>query len=88
MFYSNTKISASRQNRIVTHVGGVSIEFDVGDINSILGTEDEGLELYTFSKELKFNHFLHVNTIKNICRHSNLSDDVCSIPFHKQLVLV
>lgn len=40
MFYSNTKISASRQNRIVTHVGGVSIEFDVGDLNFMLGTED------------------------------------------------
>lgn len=88
MFYSNTKISTSRQNRIVTHVGGVSIEFDVGDLNFMLGTEDEGLELHTFSKELKFNHFLHVNTVKNICRHSNISDDVCSIPFHKQLVLV
>lgn len=37
---------------IVLNVGGVLVEFDVNDLNKLLGTENEGLEIYTFKKEL------------------------------------
>ena len=53
---------------ILINVGGISIEFEVGDLKSILRIENEGLELYTFRKELVFNHFLHVNGVRNICK--------------------
>lgn len=53
---------------IPINVGGISIEFEVGDLKSILGTENEGLELYTFRKEIVFHHLLHVNGVRNICK--------------------
>ena len=37
VFYSNMEISATRLDMIVTHVGGVPIEFDVENLNNILG---------------------------------------------------
>lgn len=36
VFYLNMEISATRLDRIVTHVGGAPIEFDVKDLNNIL----------------------------------------------------
>ncbi|KAH9699241.1 hypothetical protein KPL71_024267 [Citrus sinensis] len=42
VFYSNMEISATRLDRIVTHVGGVSIEFDVEELNNILGILNAG----------------------------------------------
>ena len=42
VFYSNMEIFATRLNRIVTHVGGVSIEFDVEELNNILGILNVG----------------------------------------------
>ena len=47
IFYSNMELSTTRLDRLVTYVGGVSIEFTVEDLNSILGTDHVGLELYT-----------------------------------------
>ena len=41
-FYSNIEISATRLNKIVTHVGGVFIEFDVDELNNILGILNAG----------------------------------------------
>lgn len=38
-------------------MGDVLIVFDVKDLNSILGTKKEGLELYTSRKELMLNNF-------------------------------
>lgn len=57
VFYSNMEISASRQNMIIINVGGVPIEFDIADLNRILGTLNKGLVIYTSSKDLHFNHF-------------------------------
>lgn len=39
-------------------MGDVLIEFDVKDLNLILGTKKEGLELYTSRKELMLNNFV------------------------------
>lgn len=89
VFYSNMEISATRQDRIVTNVGSVPIEFDMGDLNKILGIEDKNLELYTFKKEVDFNDFNDFNNshaIKNICRHRDLLDDVCPFSFQSQLL--
>lgn len=86
IFYSNIENSSSRKMQILAKVGGVPIEFDVKDLNWILGTEDEGLKIYASRKELIFNHFLHVNGVRNTCRHRDLSDDVCSLPFRSQLL--
>lgn len=86
VFYSNMEISGTRQDRIVTNVGSVPIEFDMGDLNKILGIEDKDLELYTFRKELDFNDFNNSHAIKNICRHRDLLDDVCPFSFQSQLL--
>lgn len=81
-FYLNIELSAIKLDRIITNHGGVPIKFNIEDLNLILGTENEGLEIYTSRKELMFNHFLHVNKVRNICRCSDLSDDICHLPFH------
>lgn len=62
------------------------IEFNVGHLNLILGTESEGIEICTSIKELIFNDFLYVNAVRNICRRSDLSDDNCHILFCSQLL--
>ena len=46
VFYSNMDCSAEKENRVITTVGGVSIEFDDSDLNSILGTYDGGLQIF------------------------------------------
>lgn len=33
-----------------------------------------------------FNHFLHVNVVRNICKQKDLSDDICHHPFCSQLL--
>ena len=69
IFYSNMELSATRLDRLVTYVGSVPIEFIVEDLNSISGTGHAGLKLYTSRKELEFNHFSHVDAVRNICRY-------------------
>lgn len=86
IFYSNIENSSSRKMQILAKVGGVPIEFDVKDLNWILGTEDEGLKIYASRKELIFNHFLHVNEAKKICWRDDLSNDICHFPFCSQLL--
>ena len=44
------KISATRLDRIITHVGDVPIKFDVEDLNNILGILDAGHKVYTSRK--------------------------------------
>lgn len=81
VFSSNMEISAPREDRIHSNVGRISIEFDVGDLNLILGTKNKGFA----KKELMFNHFLLVNVVRNICRWRDLCDDICHISFYSQL---
>ena len=47
VFYSNMDTSAEKENQVITNVGGVSIEFDDSELNSILGTSDDGLEIFS-----------------------------------------
>ena len=80
------ELSAIRLDRLVTYIGDVPIEFIVDDLNSILGIDYVGLELYTSRKEFQFNCFSDVYAIRNICRRQHLSDDICSLLFLSQLL--
>lgn len=84
VFYSNMEISAEEKNHVKTSVAGIPIEYNVAQLNTILGTKDEGLELYSSRKELTFARCTHINAVRNICRWSDLSDDVCKIKFPTQ----
>ena len=86
VFYYNMEISANRKDRVVTHVGGVRIEFDTFELDRILGISCEGLNLYTTRKELDFHDFRHNEGVRNVCRRHDLSDDICSLPFRSQLL--
>lgn len=68
VFYSNMKISVNRLDRIITDLGGVPIEFDVEDLNNILGTPNSGHQIYTSRKAFSFVDFVHHHGVKNICR--------------------
>lgn len=72
----NIENSSFGKIQILAKVGGVPIEFDVKDLNWILGTEDEGLKIYASRKKLIFNHFLHVNAARKICWRGNLFNDI------------
>ena len=86
VFYCNMEISVNRKDRVVTHVGGVRIEFDMFELNRILGISCEGLNLYTVRKELHFSQFTHIEGVRNICRRRDLSNEVCSLSFRSQLL--
>ena len=81
VFYSNMEISDNRKDRVVTHVEGVRIEFDMFELDRILEISCKGLNLYTTRKELHFSQFTHIEGVKNICRRCDLSDEVCSLSF-------
>ena len=66
VFYLNIEISANRLDRIITHVGGVPIEFDVEDLNNILGIPNDNHKVYTSRKALSFAYFVHYYGVKNI----------------------
>lgn len=80
------ELSGTRQNRIITHIDGVRIEFDEDDLSCILGIRYDGLDIYMTRKELNFNDFHHVDGVRNICRHRDLSDDLCLLSFWSQLL--
>ena len=50
VFYSNMDISEEKKNRVITKVRGVLIDFDVSELNSILGNSDYGLEIFSLRK--------------------------------------
>ena len=70
VFYSNIKISVNRKDGVITHVGGVRIEFDIFELDCILGISCEWLNLYTTIKDPHFSQFTHIEGIRNICRWS------------------
>jgi len=53
------EISVTRLDRIVTHVWGIPIEFDVEVLNNILRILDVGRRIYTSRKALSFADFAH-----------------------------
>ncbi|KAH9780749.1 Integrase catalytic domain-containing protein [Citrus sinensis] len=77
-------IAAEKENRVITTVGGVLIEFDDSDLNSILGSSDDGLDIFSLRKPPDIDDYVHVDAVRNICRRSNLSVEDCTIHFRTQ----
>ena len=46
VFYSNMDTSEEKKTRVITNVGGVLIDFDVSELNSILRTSNYGLKFH------------------------------------------
>ena len=81
VFYSNMELSETRLDKIVSHIGGVPIEFDVELLNNILGISNDGNRIYTSRKALSFTSFGHHLGVRNICCHRDLTNDICNLPF-------
>ncbi|KAH9716748.1 Integrase catalytic domain-containing protein [Citrus sinensis] len=84
VFYSNMDCSAEKENRVITTIGGVLIEFDDLELNSILGSSDDGLDIFSLRKPPDIDDYVHVDAVRNICRRSDLSVEDCTIHFHTQ----
>ncbi|KAH9783541.1 hypothetical protein KPL71_009348 [Citrus sinensis] len=84
VFYSNMDCSAEKENRVITKVGGVLIEFDDSELNSILGSSDDGLDIFSLRKPPDIDDYVHVDVVRNICRRSDLSVEDCTIHFRTQ----
>ncbi|KAH9697997.1 hypothetical protein KPL71_023833 [Citrus sinensis] len=84
VFYSNMDCSAEKENRVITTVGGVLIEFDDLELNSILGSSDDGLDIFSLTKPPDIDDYVHVDAVRNICRRSDLSVEDCTIHFRTQ----
>ncbi|KDO38697.1 hypothetical protein CISIN_1g042182mg [Citrus sinensis] len=67
VFYSNMDTSAEKENRVITNVGRVLIEFDDTELNSILQISEDGLEIYSARKVPTIDNFFHVDAVRNIC---------------------
>ena len=52
VFYLNMNISVENKTRVITNVGGVMIDFNISLLNSILGSSDFGLEIFSPRKLL------------------------------------
>ncbi|KAH9783348.1 Integrase catalytic domain-containing protein [Citrus sinensis] len=68
VFYSNMDCSAEKENRVITTVGGVLIEFDDSDLDNILGSSDDGLDIFSLRKPPEIDDYVHVDAVRNICR--------------------
>ena len=86
VFYSNMKISATRLDMIVTHVGGFPIEFDVVDLTNIIGILNVDHKIYKSKEALSFADFAHSDGVQNICQCRDLIGDICALPFRSQLL--
>ena len=76
--------SAEKENWVITNVKRVSIEFDDLELNSILGTSDDALQIFLPRKSPDIDDYVHIDAVKNICRCIDLSDDDCTIHFRTQ----
>ncbi|KAH9762999.1 hypothetical protein KPL70_001024 [Citrus sinensis] len=70
VFYSNMDCSAEKENRVITTVGRVLIEFDDSELNSILGSSDDGLESFSPRKPPDIDDYVYIDAVKNICHRS------------------
>ena len=84
VFYSNMDISEEKKNRVITNAGGVLIDFDVSELNSILRTFYYGLEIFLPRKSPKIDSYVHLDAVRNICWCNDLSDENCTIHFCTQ----
>ena len=57
------------------------IEFDDSELNSILGSSDDGLEIFSPRKAPDIDDYVYIDAVKNICRCVDLSDEDCTIHF-------
>ena len=80
------EISTTRLDRIVTYVGGIPIEFDVENLNNILGIPNARHRIYTSQKALSFDSFAHCEGVHNIFRRWDLTSDICALSFLSQLL--
>ena len=71
-------------DKIVTSVGGIHVKFDVAKLNRILGTPNEGLELYNVRTKIDYPWFLIENVVQKICRRHDLSSEFCRSPLKSQ----
>ena len=60
------------------------IDFDVSVLNSILGSSDFGLEIYSPRKSPKLDIDVHVDVVRNICQSNDLSVEDCTVNFRTQ----
>ena len=60
------------------------IDFDVSLLNSILGSSNFGLEIYSPRKSPKLDSYVHVDAVRNICWRNDLSVKDCTIHFRTQ----
>ena len=84
VFYSNMEVSKKNKTPVITNVGGILIDFDVSLLNSILGSSDLGLEIYSPRKSPELDSYVHVDAVSNICRCNDLSVEDCTIHFRTQ----
>lgn len=59
VFYQNMKFFINKLDKIITNVRGALIEFNVVDLNQIIGTKNTGHKTYTSRKALMFANFFH-----------------------------
>ncbi|KAK9185082.1 hypothetical protein WN943_025435 [Citrus x changshan-huyou] len=81
VFYSNMDCSAEKENRVITTIGGVLIEFDDSDLNTILGSSVDGLEIFSPRKPPDIDDYVYIDAVKNICCRVDLSNEDCTIHF-------
>lgn len=86
VFYSNMDAPVAKWNCVITQVGAVAIKFGVSKLNEILGTPNDGLEIYSTRKAAYFSNYSHIEAFHNICRHIDLFDEVCIIHLHTQFL--
>ena len=86
VFYSNIELSSTRLVELYTYVEGIRIVFNELELCSVLGISYGGLNIYNTRKELEFSDFGHMDGVRNIYRHRDLSDDICSLSFRSQLL--
>ena len=81
VFDSNMDVSKDNKTLVITNVGGVMIDFDVSVLNSIIGSSDFGLEIFSPRKSPKLDSYVHVDAVRNRCRCNDLSVEDCTFNF-------
>ncbi|KAH9685863.1 hypothetical protein KPL70_014139 [Citrus sinensis] len=84
VFYLNMDCSVEKENRVITTVGGVLIEFDDSELNSILRSSDDGLEIFSPRKPPDIDDYVYIDAVKNICHRVDFSDEDCTIHFRNK----
>ena len=84
VFYSNIDVSEENKTWVITNIRGVTIDFDVSMLNSILRSSDFCLEIFSPRKSPKLDSYIHVDVVRNICLRNDLSVEDCTIHFHTQ----